>query len=93
MSAAVLDAMTTPLGGVAADVRILRAENKQFNTTVGLVFDPIHVELRRRATTSSRPVTQPNSDAPSLLSGTAMRHRVEVPRSRVANPQDQAGRA
>jgi hypothetical protein len=43
---AVLDALTSlSLGGVAAEVRILRAENKERGQTWSVVvFDPIHVE-------------------------------------------------
>lgn len=43
---AVLDALTSlTLGGVAAEVRILRAENKELGRTWPvIVFDPIHIE-------------------------------------------------
>ena len=45
-SVAVIDALTSlTLGGVAAEVRILRAENKELGRTWPvIVFDPIHVE-------------------------------------------------
>lgn len=43
---AVLDALTSlTLGGVVAEARILRAENKELNRTWSVVsFDPIHIE-------------------------------------------------
>jgi hypothetical protein len=45
-SKAVIDALTSlTLGGVAAEVRILRAENKNVGTTWSVIsFDPVHIE-------------------------------------------------
>jgi hypothetical protein len=45
-SKAVMDALESlTLGGVAAEVRILRAENKERGQTWSvIVFDPIHIE-------------------------------------------------
>jgi hypothetical protein len=46
MSKAVIDALTSlSMGGVAAEVRILRAENKAIGATWSvIVFDPVHIE-------------------------------------------------